>query len=144
MQDVAINYWAVLVCGVASMVIGSLWFGPLFGKIWQNLMGWQSMDETKKAEMMKGIQKSYILALVGALLMAFVLAHSIFYAQEYLKVSNSSAAIYGALWNWLGFMVPVLLATVLWEGKSWKLLALNAGYYLVQLLVFAFILVSWR
>ncbi len=144
MQDVAINYWAVLVCGVASMVIGSLWFGPLFGKMWQKLMGWENVDPAKKAEMMKGIQKSYILAFVGALVMAYVLAHSIALAQDFYKSSDLSTVFSGAIWNWLGFMVPVILSSVLWEGKSWKMFLLNAGYYLIQLLVFALILVSWK
>jgi len=27
-----INIWAILACGVASLVIGFIWYGPLFGK----------------------------------------------------------------------------------------------------------------
>src|SRR6185436_11080467 len=106
MQAVPINYWAILVCGVASMVLGSLWYGPLFGKAWQKLMGWEHVDASKKAEMMKDMQKSYILAFLGALVMAFVLAHSLVFAQSYLKVSDGSAIVQGALWNWLGFIAP--------------------------------------
>lgn len=144
MQAVPINYWAILVCGIASMVLGSLWYGPIFGKMWQHLMGWHHVDPTKKAEMMKNMTQSYVFAFIGALIMAFVLDHSIIFAQAYLHVSGSSAAIQGAFWSWLGFIAPVTLASILWEGKSWKLWTLTNGYYLVQLLIFAFILTGWK
>jgi hypothetical protein len=144
MQMVPINYWAILVCGIASMVLGSLWFGPLFGKPWQKLMGWENVDAAKKEEMMKGMTKSYVFAFVGALVMAYALAHSLVFAQAYLKVSGSSAALQGAFWTWLGFIAPVTMSSILWEGKSWKLWTLTNAYYLIQLLIFAFILVSWK
>jgi hypothetical protein len=144
MQAVPINYWAVLVCGVASMVLGSIWFGPLFGKMWQQMTGMDTMDPVKRDEAMKGVWKSYILAFVAALVMAFVLDHSIIFAQSYLKVSGMSAAIQGAVWSWLGFVVPVTLAGVLWESRPWKFWVVNSSYYLIQLAIFALILVSWK
>ena len=38
MQQVAVNYLAVLAAAIASMVIGFLWYGPLFGKQYMALM----------------------------------------------------------------------------------------------------------
>ncbi len=35
----AVNYWAVLTCGLVSMVVGSIWYGPIFGKLWMRLNG---------------------------------------------------------------------------------------------------------
>jgi hypothetical protein len=144
MQAVDINYWAVLVCGVASMILGSLWYGPFFGKIWQRLMGWENVDPAKKAEMMKGMTKSYVFAFVGALIMAFVLDHAIIFAQNYMNVSFMQAGLFTGFMSWLGFIAPVTLSSILWEGKSWTLWTLTNAYYLVQLLIFALILVSWR
>lgn len=34
----SINYLAVLIAAVASMIIGFLGYGPLFGKAWMRLM----------------------------------------------------------------------------------------------------------
>lgn len=39
MSIVDINYLAVIAAGVASMVVGSLWYGPLFGRKWVALSG---------------------------------------------------------------------------------------------------------
>lgn len=46
-------------------------------------------------------------------------------------------------WNWLGFVAPVTLGAVLWEGKHWKLWFLNNGYYLVTLLLMGAVLALW-
>jgi hypothetical protein len=143
-MDIPVNYWAVIVCGIVSMVLGSIWFGPLFGKQWQHLMGWSNVDAAKKAEMMKGMQKSYLFAFIGALVMAYVLSHSIVFASTYMDVSGVSAGLSSGFWMWLGFIAPVTLSSVLWEGKSWKLWILTSGYYLVQLLIFGAILASWK
>ncbi|MDO8488446.1 MAG: DUF1761 family protein [bacterium] len=36
---VPVNYLAILAAAVLSMVLGFLWFGPLFGQTWMKLMG---------------------------------------------------------------------------------------------------------
>ena len=71
-MEVPVNYLSVLACGLASMVIGSLWYGPVFGKMWKGLMGFT--DESMKN--MK-IKPAYAMCagLVTALVMAYVLGH---------------------------------------------------------------------
>jgi len=138
MPVIPINYIAVLLASVASMVIGFLWFGPLFGTQWMALSG---IKMPTKAEMKQmNMSKNYALAFLGALVFSFVMAHSLVFASEYLGVYGVSAGLQAGFWNWLGFVVPVLLATVNWEGKPWKLFAIHASYYLVQFLVVGVIL----
>ena len=50
---VSINYLAVLVAAIASIVLGFVWYGPLFGKTWTQLMGFdkKKMDDMKKKGM---------------------------------------------------------------------------------------------
>ena len=54
---VDINYIAVVGAAVAAMVIGFLWYGPLFGKQWTKLMNFdkKKIDEAKR----KGMGKIY-------------------------------------------------------------------------------------
>lgn len=136
-----INYAAVVVAAVVSMVLGSLWYGPLFGKMWMAFSGITpgQIDAAKKA----GMAKSYALAFVGSLLMAYVLAHALLFASSYLKVSGIVPGLTSGFWNWLGFVAPVTLGTVLWEGKSWKLWFLSNSYYLVSLQLMGAILSLW-
>lgn len=138
---VPVNYLAIVVAAVLSMVIGSVWFGPLFGKPWMKLMGMskESMKDMKPQAMMK----LYGIQFVGSLFMAFVLAHSLVFAKAYLGESGISAGLQTGFWNWAGFVAPVTLTSVLWEGKSWKLWLLNNGYYLVLLCSMGVLLALW-
>ncbi len=137
---VPINYLAVIAAAAASMVIGSLWYGSLFGKQWAALMGWAP----EKIEAMKQQgKKPYFFAFLGSLVMAYVLAHSLIFASAYLNVEGAQAGLTAGFWNWLGFIAPVSLSIVLWEGKSWKLWVLNNGYQLFSLLAMGVILASW-
>lgn len=145
MPVVPVNCWAVLLCAVVSMVLGTLWYGPLFGKPWMKMMGISQAEmEAGKKKGMKGMGKSYSLMFVGSLVMAFVLQHSLIFASAYLNISGVSAGLQAGFWSWLGFIAPVTLGSVLWEKKPWKLWALNNGYQLVFLLISGAILATWK
>ena len=131
---VPLNYLAVLIAAVESMFLGYLWYGPVFGKAWMKEMGLtKGKMDGKSAEM----NKLYMIQAVGSIFMAFVLAHALVFASAYLNESGISAGIQTGFWNWLGFIAPVTLGSVLWEGKSWKLWILNNGYYLTTLVIMA-------
>ena len=137
MDIIFINYWAVLVAGVASMVLGMLWYGPLFGKRWMQLSGFTQADmEKAKAG---GMGKTYFWAFVGALVTAYVLAHFV----GYFGADTVGRALQLAFWAWLGFVVTSSLDSVLWEGKPKELYLINIGYRLVSLAVMALIIARW-
>ena len=87
--------------------------------------------------------KNYAITFVGVLVMAFVLQHSLIFASSYLQVYGIAAGLHAGFWNWLGFIVPVTIGSVLWEGKSWKLWSLNAGHYLTMLILMGVIQAMW-
>lgn len=141
-MEIYVNYGAVALAAVANMALGFLWYGPLFGKQWMALSGiTRAGIDAQKAK--GGMWKSYVLALIGSLLMAFVLWHAILFSGAYLNVKGAYAGLMGGFWNWLGFVAPVTVSMVLWEGKPWKLWILTNGYYLVSLLVMGIILARW-
>ena len=141
-MEVTINYLAVAVCALASMALGFLWYGPLFGKPWIAMSGITpgSMGQPKAGSM----PMTYVISFVGSIVMAITLAHSLVFASTYLNISGVSAGLQAGFWNWLGFIAPVTLGSVLWEGKPWKLWMLNSAYYLVLLMVMGTVLSFWR
>ena len=132
-----INYVAVVVAAISQMVIGSFWYGPVFGKTWMQLSGFtkKSMEEAKK----KGMTQLYVFAFIGSLVMSFVLAHFV----DYMEVTTVAGAARLAFWLWLGFIATVMLGSVLWEQKSWKLYAIGVVYQYLALFVMAIILTLW-
>ncbi|OHB25465.1 MAG: hypothetical protein A2542_00555 [Parcubacteria group bacterium RIFOXYD2_FULL_52_8] len=143
MPIIPINYFAVVGAAVVSIVLGFLWYGPLFGKQWIAMMGWT--EEQCSDAQKKGMgAKTYVPMIVGALIMAYVLSYSLVFASTYLQASGASAGLMAGFWNWLGFIAPVIMGSVLWEGKSWKLWVLNSGYYLVSLCLMGMVLAVWQ
>lgn len=136
---VDINLAAVFGAAIASMVLGFLWYGPLFGKQWMSLMGWKKLSKAQMDKMKEAGKKSYALAFIGALVMSYVLAHFVDYTGAVTAVEGAQTGF----WVWLGFVATVMLGMVLWEGKPWKLYYLNAAYQLVSLLVMGVLLAIW-
>lgn len=141
-------YWpAILAAIAAGFVLGFLWFGPIFGKIWAREMKFAPDYRPSTAVMIKAT----LLQLVGTALTVYVLAHS----QEVWKpfstwglgTTDGGTWMYGVMsagFTWLGFFVPQQLTGVAWENKSWKLFAINAGGNLATLMAQGLILAGWR
>ncbi len=139
--EYSINYLAVLVAGiVAGMGVGMLWYGPLFGKPWSLEMGWGGMTPEQIKAKQKAAMPGYLVSLVLNLVTAFVFLHVL----QAFKAGSVGAALQGAAWMWLGFQFPLHVGKKLWMDKSWKLVAIDAGYSLVSLAVMAAILVLWK
>lgn len=138
MTEATINLWAVLSAAVVSMLIGALWYSPvLFGNAWIKLSGISKEDIEKTKE--KGFGKTYLAAFGGVLITSYVMAHIIDYVQAATFLQGAETGF----WLWLGFVAPVLLGIVLWEGKPVKLYLINAAQYLVSLTVMGGILAVW-
>jgi hypothetical protein len=91
--NIHLNWLAVLVSVVASFAIGSLWYRPLFGKIWARAMGFGDDMKPTGAEIAKGS----ILNLVGTFLMAYVLAHdvSVWRPSSWKAGADAAPHVYG-------------------------------------------------
>ena len=131
------NYLAILVAAILGMVVGFVWYGPLFGKMWMKLSGFTQEDMQKASG--HNMNKTYALAFLSVLVTAWILSLMI---SEF-SLSTSGAMRLGFL-VWLGFLVPTLASAVLWEGKKVKLFVLNAAERLVSLLAMSGLLGLWR
>jgi len=134
MAIVEINYLTVFVAAIVNMAIGFIWYGPAFGKAWLQLMGKRMEDINKKQ-----IPKMYAAAFIATLIMSYVLAHFVDYAEATTAIAGAQTGF----WAWLGFIATVTLGSVLWEGKPPKLYILNNAYQLISLVIMGAILAVW-
>src|SRR6185503_8793604 len=100
-----VNIWAVVAAAISSMVVGSIWYGPLFGKKFMHEMGMNSWSAEKQAEMKKGMTMMYVWQFIASLVMFYVLAKF----MSLLSMTDVSGALQTAFWAWLGFIVPLKL-----------------------------------
>jgi hypothetical protein len=138
-----INYWAVLVCGVLSMVIGFVWYGPLFGKKWMEIVGATFKDIEERKKMQKAAGPLYLLQFIMTLFQAAVLSHFI-NARALQGVQGMETA----LWIWAAFIIPVVAGSAMWNNDSAKIsrarFLIQAGYQLVLFVVFGLVLGMWK
>ena len=135
----AVNYLAVLASAVASMVVGSIWYGPLFGKKFIHEMGMDTWTAEKQAAMKKKMISSYIGQFIASLVMFYVLAGLV----ETFGHTTIGGGLLTAFIMWLGFAVPIKLGDAIWGGKA-SLFWLSIGNMLITLLVAGAIIGVWR
>ncbi len=132
-----VNYIAVLVAAVAAHLLGFLWYGPLFGKKWMQLM--KLTDKDKEKAKHKGMATAMVGSFIGNVVMGGVLAFLI----DLAGVSLANGLMLGFL-TWLGFLATEKMGMVFWENKSWSLYVLQTAHHLVSLLLIGAILGAWK
>ncbi len=127
---------------VLSMIVGVIWYGPLFGKQWAEVIGSKMPSGLSKAEMM-AMQKAMIPTYLTNFVVSFAQYYALGFVAALLVITVGGLTVLGALmygvFIWLGFIVPVLTVGALWSGKSkrhsWMMFGLTAGYQLVVVLL---------
>ena len=114
-----INYLAVGLAALSAFFIGFLWYTVIFAKPWQELIGMKSQNgKAETPNMAKLLIGSFILEVI----MAFNLAAFIGTQEDWVFGLSAGLAT-GLGWVSLAFGVNYMF-----EGKSFKLWLINAGY----------------
>ena len=131
-DQIEVNYWAVLASGVGAMVLGAIWYN-VFSKPWLKGVG------LTEAKVRAGSNMVYLWSFLAMLLIAFVLAHvvSVFEAD-----SVEEGLVTGG-WMWLGFSATTVAINYLYQLKSLKLFAIDTGYMLLVFMLSGAILANW-
>jgi len=136
----SLNWLAILVAGISTMVVGFLWYSPLlFAKAWMREMGYDPNDKARMEEMKKSAGPAYGGSFLASLLSAFTLALIL----HGLRAEDLHTGLMLGFHVWLGFVATVQFTGALFAKQSMKLFAINAGYQLVCYLVMAVILTVW-
>lgn len=134
-MEVEVNYLAVFLAMIVSMIIGSIWYAkPVFGTIWIKLV---HLDEAK---MKQGAMKAMAWTVVLSLLTSYMMAHLIYMSHKFYNVSMLQAGITTAFWVWLGISMTNLVMQGLFEQRPGKLMLLNVGNQLVTLLAMGLVI----
>ena len=132
-QMLGINWLAVVVCGIAVMGVGFVWY-TIFAKPWSELSGWtrEKIAQLPQSQM----ATSYGLTFLTALFSAFVLA-GVLHLTKTTTIPRA-LAIAGVVWA--GFTAAPVASNFAFEHRPWRLWMITTGNTLVSLLVCAVIL----
>jgi len=132
-----VNWLAVFVCALLSMVIGFIWYGPLFSKPWSRLTGWT--NDKVAALPRSSMARSYGLAFVAAFVVASVLAVTL----RAIGAQGIGEALIAAALLWVGFTGATIGVNMVFERRPVSLFCIEAGYHLVALLLYSIVLTAW-
>ena len=134
-MDVEVNYLAVFLAAVSSMVVGSIWYAPkVFGNTWMKLAG------LTEGQLKKGGMMPMVWAFVLSLLTAYVLAHVTFLSNHFFQHSFLHDALSTAFWVWLGFVVTRIMVHNLFELRPAKLNMLALGNEFITIMLMGLVI----
>lgn len=135
MYNISFNFLAIVVAAFVSVMIGGIYFA-VFGKFAAKFNNVAQGDGKK---MQQNMTRGYIGIFLANLFMAFGLA----YFVAVLKVSSLIDGIWLTVWLFIGFVGPLTIGPVLWEGKSIKSWIFNNVINVICLFVMIIILAFW-
>lgn len=127
-----INWLAVFLATLSSFVLGFVWYHPkLFGTAWAKAAGVDMNDPEAKKGMGKIFGMSFIFSFIMALFASYFFHNHMSSVGEVLRV----AGLY------LGFGIVAMSTGVtgMYERKSFTYIAINSGYQIVCLMLYALV-----
>ena len=161
------NFYIFFLSALVPLIIGFIWYGPLFGNAWMKEMGF-----TKESLAGKNMALTFILCYVFSFLMSFFLMFLVIhqmgvmqtlqgeigfeeqtgeafnYFQDFIANYGDRfrtfkhGALHGAMSGFI-FALPIIAINGMFERKSTKYIAINAGFWIVCLAIMGGILCQW-
>ena len=155
-----INFLIAALAALVPLFLGFIWYNPkVFGGVWMQAAG-IFPDKAKDMNMVLLLVLSYVFAFLIALSMNFLVIHqthfySILVAEPGFGDPNSSVGImvkdfmakygqnyrtfkHGALHGCISALLlitPVISTNAIYEGKGFKYIAVNAGYWILSFMI---------
>jgi len=128
-----VNWLAVIVAALSTFVLGGLWYGPLFGKVWMRATG-ITEEKAKQANMPLVFGASFVLELIAAAVLAMFIG-----GETTFGFAVAAAASVGVCW-----VAPALGVLYLFEQRPLSHWLINAGYHGVAFTLMGVIIGAWR
>jgi len=137
----AINWLAVIVCVVVSMISGAIWYNPkTFFPIWWKGIGKGEQDTPGGTNMGVVWGLTILASLVQAIFMAL-------FVHALGSLNGGATLVSGATTGfllWLGFIAPTYLVNKLFAGHGFPVWGIEVGNHLVNFILFGAILGAWH
>ncbi len=157
------NLIAVLVASLATLLVGFVWYNPkVFGTIWMNETG-MTEEKAKQGNMLKIFGFTILFSLMISFIMPTIVIHQMgaygMIGGEIHKALPSYTAFmadygdafrtykHGALHGFISgifIALPIIGVNAMFDQKSWKLIFINAGYWIVTLTIMGAIICGWK
>lgn len=129
-----VNLFAVLLCGVSSLVLGGIWYSPLlFARRWQAAAA-LSDEQAKSGNMAAILGGAFVISLVAAYVFGMFLGPT-------MPLAGAVGAGFAAGLCWVAAAFGI---NYLFERRPLVLWLINGGYHTLQFTLFGLILGAIR
>lgn len=129
-----VNLFAVLLCGVSSLVLGGIWYSPLlFARRWQAAAA-LSDEQAKSGNMAAILGGAFVISLVAAYVFGMFLGPT-------MSLAGAVGAGFAAGLCWVAAALGI---NYLFERRPLVLWLINGGYHTLQFTLFGLILGAIR
>jgi len=161
------NFNVLFLAALVPMIIGFVWYGPLFGNAWMKEMGF-TKESLAGTNMVKTLIISYVFSFFIASFLMFAVIHQsgvystlagepgfnekvgegFAFFQDFINTYGDRfrtfghGALHGVITS-IFFVLPILSIVALFEKKTVKYVAINAGYWMVTLAIMGGIVCQW-
>jgi hypothetical protein len=133
MQPGDLNWLAIIVAAVSTFILGGIWYGPLFGRVWMRASGvTEAQANAGNKGLIFGI--SLLLQLIAAVVLAMFIG-----AEGTLAFATAAGAAVGVFWVATAFGVVYLF-----EQRPLSHWAVNSFYHIVSYTIMGAILGAWN
>ncbi|WP_439131185.1 DUF1761 domain-containing protein [Polaribacter sp.] len=153
------NFYIFFLVALVPMILGAIWYGPLFGKAWMSEMGFTT-ESLKDTNMLKTLAICFILSVLVAFALMPMTIHQMgvystlagepgfaeqtgeaySYFENFVTTYGDRfrtfkhGAFHGIIYG-VFLVLPILGIIAVFEKKSLKYVAINASYWIVTLAI---------
>ncbi len=149
------NIIALIGAAIIPLLVGAVYYGPLFGKSWMNVNGFTEED-LKGGNMALIFGLSLLFSFMIALSLSTIVIHQMGFMQILQPLADAGnneaketfeslianygdvhrtwghGALHGAFVSML-FAFPLIAINALFERRGWKYIGIHTGYWLITL-----------
>jgi len=157
-----INFLALLVAAISSLVIGAIWYNPkVFGSIWMRESG-MTQEKMKGTNMFIMFGMTFVYGFLIAFLLQILTIHQFgalgmiggdptkalpsyaaFMADYGTNFRTFKHGMFHGFISGLFFALPVIGVSSLYERRSWKYVLVVGGYWVVTCMIMGGIVCGW-
>jgi hypothetical protein len=131
------NYWAILVSAIACFLFQAVWYW-VFMNPWLAAIG-------RTMEWLESPANFHpVLEYGTAFLSAVLIATTISCVTQLTGPQTALRGMRVGILLWLGFVLTTYATESVFEAKPWSLLAINAGFWLLGMILMGAIVGGWK
>jgi len=133
-----INYWAVILATLSSMVVGSVWYTPrVFGNYWMKAANITPSGEARDAI------RPIVVTVVVSFITSWVLAGAAFISWDFYGGSFFVNSLLTGIILWAGFTAARFITHDAFDGRPAGLTVLNVAHEFVTIVIMSIIIGVW-